>query len=97
MAIQPTDNIIIERGGAHYKAPISQLPVSGGVTWDYYATNWTEQPALLATIASGNVYSYTLRGITRYRLVPSPFLAANDVFYSSWNGSALSGLIVARG
>ena len=30
MAIQPTDNIIIERGGAHYKAPVSQLPSGGG-------------------------------------------------------------------
>ena len=30
MAIQPTDNLIIERGGTHYKAPVSQLPSGGG-------------------------------------------------------------------
>jgi hypothetical protein len=30
MAILSTDNILIERGGTHYKAPVSQLPSGGG-------------------------------------------------------------------
>jgi hypothetical protein len=30
MAILPTDNLIIDRGGIHYKAPVSALPAGGG-------------------------------------------------------------------
>ncbi|WP_310533137.1 hypothetical protein [Novosphingobium sp.] len=30
MAILATDNLIIDRGGTHYKAPVSALPSGGG-------------------------------------------------------------------
>jgi hypothetical protein len=30
MSILPTDNLIIERSGTHYKAPVSALPSGGG-------------------------------------------------------------------
>jgi hypothetical protein len=66
-------------------------------TWNYYAINWTTPPAQLGTTAAGAVYGYTLSGTTRYRLVPSPYAASQDAFYSAWDGITLSGLIVARG
>ena len=72
-------------------------PGTGSITWDFYATNWTTAPTQVGTTAAGAVYSYTLSGTTRYRLVPSPYLAAQDTFYSTWDGSALSGPIVSRG
>jgi hypothetical protein len=33
MSILPTDNLIIERSGAHYKAPVSALPSGSGATY----------------------------------------------------------------
>ncbi len=66
-------------------------------TWGYYAVHWATTPAQVGTTAAGAVYSYTLGGTTRYRLVPSPYVAAQDAFYSAWDGAALSGFIVSRG
>lgn len=66
-------------------------------TWGHLATNWSAAPAVVGSVPAGSVYSYTLGGVTRYRLVPSPYLAANDAFYSGFSGGALSGLIVSRG
>lgn len=67
------------------------------VTWTALATSWTTPPTLAATIAAGQVYAYTLDGTTRYRLVPTPYDAADDAFYTTFAGGVLSGLIVARG
>ena len=75
------------------QGPAGEAPT----TWDYYAANWTTPPAQVGTTAAGAVYSYTLTGVTRHRLVPSPYVAAQDAFYSAWDGAALSGLIVSRG
>ena len=72
-------------------------PGISSTTWDYYAANWTTPPTQAGTTAAGAVYSYTLTGVTRYRLVPSPYVAAQDAFYSGWDSAALSGLIVSRG
>lgn len=66
-------------------------------TWDYYVINWTTAPAQVGTTAAGAVWSHTLSGTTRYRLVPSPYVAAQDGFYATWNGSVLSSPIVFRG
>jgi len=65
--------------------------------WGYYAVNWSVNPVLNSAIAGGNVYDYTLNGTTRYRFVPTTYDPTQDAFYSSFVGSVLSGLIVARG
>lgn len=67
------------------------------LTWDYFAANWTAAPSQAGIVAAGNVYAYTLGGVTRYRLVPSVYSAAQDAFYSSFSGGVLSGLIISRG
>jgi hypothetical protein len=63
----------------------------------FYATTWTTPPALTGSTVSGPVYSYYLDPVTRFRLVPTSYNAEDDAFYSGWNGSSLSGLIVTRG
>ena len=72
-------------------------PADPPLTWDYLVQNWSVEPALNAVITGGTVYNYTLSGVTRYRLVPDPYTATSDQFYSDFNGTTLSGLIVARG
>jgi hypothetical protein len=80
--------------------------VSGGATtvigsvsgsWIYYATTWTSPPSFIGTITGGHVYSYILDGVIRYRLVPIPYNAEDDAFYSRFSSPTLSGLIVTRG
>lgn len=82
-----------EQGPPGPPGPAGEAPT----TWGHYAVHWTTAPAQVGTTAAGAVYSYTLSGTTRYRLVPSPYAAAQDAFYSAWDGAALSGLIVSRG
>lgn len=68
--------------------------------WGYYSLNWSVEPALVGTATTpvaGDVYSYTLKGTTRYRLVPTTYDPTQDAFYSSYSGSTCSGLIVMRG
>lgn len=50
----------------------------------------------LATLPTGAVFEYILSGVTHYRFVPDPYDASGDAFYSGFDGSAVSGLIVAR-
>ena len=74
--------------------PLNVIPV---IDWNYLATQWSVTPTLLTTIASGDVWQYTLIGVTRYRLVPSTYNATQDSFYSTFDGTTLSGLITSRG
>jgi hypothetical protein len=67
------------------------------MTWQNLVAHWDAEPELIGAISSGAVFSYMLGGTTRYRHVPDPYDATQDAFYSDWDGSALSGLIVARG
>ena len=67
------------------------------MTWQNLTAHWDVEPAQIGTTEDGVVFSYMLGGVTRYRLVPDPYDATQDGFYSGWDGSALSGLIVARG
>ena len=65
MAIFPTDNLRIERGGEHYKAPVSQLPSGGGgggglsglatVTIAVNSTEWTETVAAVGVTPSSRI------------------------------------------
>jgi hypothetical protein len=68
-------------------------------TWTDYATRWDAEPALTGTAstpAAGDVYAYILGGVTRYRLVPTSYAPAGDVFYGDFTGGACSGPLVAR-
>ena len=67
------------------------------MTWGYLKDHWSAVPTLLETVAAGKVYSYTLNGVTRYRLVPIPYLATGDAFYGTFTGGVLSGLIATKG
>jgi hypothetical protein len=79
------------------RAITSAQPGDLALTWAALATTWDSPPTPAATIAAGAVYSYARGGVQRYRLVPSPYVAAQDAFYSDFDGTDLSGLIVARG
>lgn len=69
----------------------------GAAAWDYYALNWSSTPTLHTALPSGDVWEYTLDSTTRYRLVPATYDPAQDAFYSSFDGTDLTGLIAARG
>jgi len=80
--------------------PLTLGPGGIVLTWDFLASNWTATPAVVGQAtspAAGDVYSYTWRGVTRYRLVPSTYSAAADAFYTTFSAGACTGLIVARG
>lgn len=79
-----TSNLTLESGAAI-------------LSWDFLVTKWTSTPQLVGTTAAGTVYSYVLGPVTRYRLVPSTYSAAQDAFYSNFSGGVLSGLICTRG
>ena len=66
-------------------------------TWEYYVSNWSVEPAQVGTVAAGAVWSYTLGGVTRFRLVPTTYSASQDAFYTTFSGGVLSGFIVSRG
>lgn len=70
---------------------------SSGTDWTYYATTWSVEPTLNASITGGDVYNYTLDGVTRYRFVPTTYDATEDAFYTTFSGGLLTGLIVSRG
>lgn len=67
-----------------------------GLTWDYYVMHWDTEPTLNATITNGEVYNYTLDGVTRYRFVPTTYTSSGDAFYTTFDGSNLTGLIISR-
>jgi hypothetical protein len=65
--------------------------------WGFYSTNWSVQPAIVGTTAAGTVYQYVLGSVTRYRLVPSPYLPTADSFYLTFAAGVLSDLVATRG
>lgn len=66
-------------------------------TWAFFKDCWSVPPTQVGTTAGGVVYAYELEGVTRYRYVPNTYDATEDAFYSGWDGTTLTGLIVARG
>lgn len=70
---------------------------SSSATWTFYATTWSVEPTLNTSLAGGDVFNYTLDGVTRYRYVPNTYDASEDAFYATFSNPTLSGLIVARG
>lgn len=82
----------------------SNLSLEGGaviLSWDFLASNWSVAPTVVgaATVSgqAGQVLSYTLGSVTRYRFVPTTYSAALDRFYTGYAGGVLTGLIAARG
>ena len=82
----------------------SNLSLEGGaaiLSWDFLACNWTTAPAVVGTATvsgqPGQVLSYALGGVTRFRFVPDTYSAALDGFYAGYAGGVLSGLITTRG
>lgn len=65
--------------------------------WTYYATNWDEPPELVGSIPAGSVYMYRLDGVSRFRLVPSPYDPKLDAFFENFDGATLDDLIATRG
>lgn len=70
---------------------------SSATTWGFYKDHWSVIPTNIATITGGNVWQYTLDGVTRYRFVPSPYDPTQDAFYTTFSSPTLSGLIVSKG
>ena len=66
-------------------------------SWVSLVMNWSTEPTLNAEIIGGEVYDYINNGVTRYRFIPNPYNPLQDAFYSSFDGSTLSSLIVTRG
>lgn len=67
------------------------------ISWMYLATTWSTEPVFNTSINGGDIYNYTLDGVTRYRFVPDPYNAVQDAFYGSFEAGVLSGKIAARG
>lgn len=64
MAILPTDNLLIERSGTHYKAPASQLPSgSDPWTWLKLGSNVSNSTVTLASVTG---LSFTAVANTTY-------------------------------
>lgn len=63
-------------------------------TWIDYATGFINRPTLLETIGDGDVYEYTYRNGTLYRLVPSG--SAVDAFYRDFSEGVLENLVAEK-
>lgn len=75
---------------------ISDVPVpSSSLSWIDYVTGTSQEPTLNTTLASGPVYDYVYGSTTIYRHIPdaNPY---GDTFYTNFDGTTLSGVIVSR-
>jgi hypothetical protein len=103
LVVQPPDETPIELGTNVISPTVTiDLTAAPGQqsldnTWTYLVAQWDNPPSLVATIAAGQVYLYTLNSTPRYRLVPAPYDAGSDAFYSGFSSGVLSGLIDTRG
>ena len=81
----------------------SNLSIAPGaviLAWSYLKDTWSSEPTQVGVATSpvaGDVYSYTLAGVTRFRLVPDAYTPAEDGFYSAFSAGACTGLITRRG
>lgn len=103
-----TSNPTLDEGEPGFETDTGKLKIGDGTavwnslsyitdTWNYFATTWSVEPSQVGTTGSGVVYSYELDGTTRYRFVPNTYDSSQDAFYSGWDGTSLTGLIIARG
>lgn len=83
-------------GGAGGSTETEEAPAV--LTWGDYVTNWASEPTLAGVTTGGDdVWEYTYNNGTLYRLVPAQGSSEVDGFYSSWNGTDVSDLVVNRG
>ena len=66
-------------------------------TWVGLVNHWSVEPFFIALITGGDVFGYTLSGITRYRFIPTDYNPTLDAFYSDFDGTNLTNLITTRG
>jgi hypothetical protein len=68
------------------------------VDWMTLVRGYTTTPTLLATIGTGDVYTYVYNSspsnITYYRFIATD--GSTDAFYTSFNGTSLSGLVASK-
>lgn len=92
---QPNNELVlICNNGKRINAGAPSLAV-GSYTWSDYVNGPTQEPTLNTTLASGPVYDYVYGSTTLYRHIPdaNPY---NDTFYSNFDGTNLSGVVVSR-
>lgn len=63
--------------------------------WIYLVTGYASEPTFTQTISDGDVYTYTFKNGTLFRLVPSG--SAVDSFYSGFSNGILTGLVASKG
>ena len=63
--------------------------------WIYLVTGYASEPTFTQTISDGDVYTYTFKNATLFRLVPSG--SAVDSFYRDFTGGVLSNLVASKG
>ena len=75
------------------------------LSWTDYATRWSSAPVSVVSdgtgsdgTVSGNIVSYSLGSVTRYRFIPTTYSPASDAFYSNYTSATktVSNIIVAR-
>lgn len=72
-----------------------------GFDWIDLVSSFKTPPTINGAIGSGTVWNYVYDdgaggNVNRYRLVPSPYDPSLDAFYSGFDGTNLTGLIVTR-
>jgi hypothetical protein len=82
--------------GSQYQA-LSAGSAASTTDWGHYSLHWSTAPVSVGTVAAGTVMAYTLGSTTTYRLVPSPYDATADAFYSTFAAGVLSGVLAVRG
>lgn len=80
-----------------FKTTATDYATQWGFSWEYLVANWSVIPTLNAAITGGDVYNYELNGTLRYRFVPTTYTPTQDAFYTSFNGTSVTGLITKRG
>lgn len=80
-----------------FKTTATDYATQWAFSWEYLVANWSVIPTLNAAITGGDVYNYELNGTLRYRFVPTTYTPTQDAFYTSFNGTTVTGLITKRG
>ena len=91
-------------GGGQTLTPGDGIEIDGDTisvkrNWTDYVTRWDVIPELTGTATApvaGDVYTYILGGVTRFRLVPTAYTPVEDVFYGAFAGGACSDPLAPR-
>jgi hypothetical protein len=91
-------------GGGQTLTPGDGIEIDGDTisvkrNWTDYVTRWDVIPELTGTATApvaGDVYTYILGGVTRFRLVPTSYTPVEDVFYGAFAGGECSDPLAPR-